>query len=561
MALLNIKQPFFGSKKKPTEQNPFSFQSKPFFPTPTGAPISPIQPPKTNAVIAPQPKMTPQEEAQSGVPFNQLSPEAQVLRSGKPSQQQPLQPPAPIVPPEPPKPSGTDFQKFYEDQLGIQKTEAEEAKTREETAFQQTQKAGQALIDQSQKLFDELFKGTEITGAREDRTKAREQLALIDAEETQSINQLKQQQRERGTVSWAALGQQKIVSEGFNARRATFAANEKIAQGRLDEALGFAETAYNHGINILNAKIGLAETALTRATGLKKDEKEEYMQAIKDAKEQAEKREKDKKDNLDLYISLSQAGVKSISLTDSKEEMLKKSGPILSDLALKALENKREKELVDIQKTKEEIGKLRGERSGTTENNKLLSVSDAKALGVPYGTTVGQAKLLGKTPGEGDVSVGIESQKQTITKVDDLLENRGKAGSVGAYGIARRTPFFVDAAAKRDFVAGVQNLTSSLTLDKLIAAKASGATFGALSDEELKLLADSATKISNWEKKDDKGNVYYDISEDLFNKELNRIKDYIEADIVRSGGTLVDDEDEAEIRNIYGEEFNPAKFY
>jgi hypothetical protein len=58
-------------------------------------------------------------------------------------------------------------------------------------------------------------------------------------------------------------------------------------------------------------------------------------------------------------------------------------------------------------------------RKGVTTKDELLSVDEARALGLPYGTTKKQAALLGKVPtykgsGSGTGSDGLTSQDQTV---------------------------------------------------------------------------------------------------------------------------------------------------
>jgi murein DD-endopeptidase MepM/ murein hydrolase activator NlpD len=110
--------------------------------------------------------------------------------------------------------------------------------------------------------------------------------------------------------------------------------------------------------------------------------------------------------------------------------------------------------------------------------------------------------------------------------IDDLMNSKGKTKAVGAYGVARWTPFTADKADVQDFIAGVNNLISKDTLDTLINLKQAGGTLGALSDQERIMLQNAASKISSWAKKDEGGNtMYYNISEELFDKELKRLKE------------------------------------
>lgn len=79
--------------------------------------------------------------------------------------------------------------------------------------------------------------------------------------------------------------------------------------------------------------------------------------------------------------------------------------------------------------------------------------------------------------------------------------------------------------AKQEFIASVEQLVSEETLNSLINAKAKGATFGALSEGELALLKQTASKIGKWAKTDKKGKVVgYEAPESAFIKELNTLK-------------------------------------
>lgn len=92
---------------------------------------------------------------------------------------------------------------------------------------------------------------------------------------------------------------------------------------------------------------------------------------------------------------------------------------------------------------------------------------------------------------------------------------------------------------KKNFIADVQNLTNKETLDNLIAIKAAGGTFGSLTERELDMLINSATKIGSWEKKDKNGKVTgYDIGQSAFNEELSRLQGLAEKAIVKAGGNV-----------------------
>lgn len=171
--------------------------------------------------------------------------------------------------------------------------------------------------------------------------------------------------------------------------------------------------------------------------------------------------------------------------------------------------------------------------------NEVLSVTEAKALGVPYGTTKAQAIAKGVTPGvAGGGTLQLATAQNNIQNIDALKTSKGMAGTTGVYGVARWTPFTIDKAAKQDFIAGVEQMRSQLNLDTLINAKAQGATFGALSDQELQVLASAATKIGTWVIKDKNGIVTgYQTSESNMKKELDKISNFAKLDYILKGGS------------------------
>jgi len=57
---------------------------------------------------------------------------------------------------------------------------------------------------------------------------------------------------------------------------------------------------------------------------------------------------------------------------------------------------------------------------------------------------------------------------------------------------------------KEDFLNEIERFTGSYTLDNLIAKKAEGATFGALSDAELRVISSSASKLNSMLEKNSK---------------------------------------------------------
>ena len=75
----------------------------------------------------------------------------------------------------------------------------------------------------------------------------------------------------------------------------------------------------------------------------------------------------------------------------------------------------------------------------------------------------------------------------------------------------------------------------------MINAKSRGATFGALSDNELQVLASAGTKIGTWAIKDKNGQVTgYNTNETNIKKELDKINNFAKLDYVIKGGDPTD---------------------
>lgn len=127
----------------------------------------------------------------------------------------------------------------------------------------------------------------------------------------------------------------------------------------------------------------------------------------------------------------------------------------------------------------------------------------------------------------------LESETK-ISNIDSLLNDPSMVNAVGPTSFNRLS--FVSPGMS-NFIAGIDQLTSQLTLDKLIEAKKNGATFGALSDGERQVLASAATKINTWRIPGDNGKTLgYATTETDFKNELDTIKRSYAIDYVKTGG-------------------------
>jgi hypothetical protein len=139
-----------------------------------------------------------------------------------------------------------------------------------------------------------------------------------------------------------------------------------------------------------------------------------------------------------------------------------------------------------------------------------------------------EAPKNNETPAEKSATnqAKLDVLNDKISTVDLLKTHPGMGGTVGVYGVSRWTPFNIDKADRVEFAGYVHQLTSKETLDFLVNLKAQGGTLGALNASELDILKGSATKINDWEIKDEKGNGTgrWQVSEESFKKELDQIK-------------------------------------
>lgn len=152
-----------------------------------------------------------------------------------------------------------------------------------------------------------------------------------------------------------------------------------------------------------------------------------------------------------------------------------------------------------------------------------------------------------------EASASIAQEK--ISAIDILKKHKGLDSRVGPVGFARRTFAIADkfSGEGQDFAGGIHKLTGGLTLSNLIEAKKQGATFGALTQKELEILAASATKLNDWEVKDDDGNPTgeWNIDEESFNAELDEIKRLTTKALIQSGESLISDEEEDMLNSYF----------
>ena len=128
------------------------------------------------------------------------------------------------------------------------------------------------------------------------------------------------------------------------------------------------------------------------------------------------------------------------------------------------------------------------------------------------------------------------SSLDLVNTLDGVQTHKGFNNAVGPSLFKWFTRAATPGGAKQSFIGDVQNIVDNMSLEKLIKAKAEGATFGALSDNELRMLGSAATKIGTWSKKNKNGEVVgYNVSEKAFRQELDRISSLTKRAYILSG--------------------------
>jgi len=146
------------------------------------------------------------------------------------------------------------------------------------------------------------------------------------------------------------------------------------------------------------------------------------------------------------------------------------------------------------------------------------------------------AKLKGTSASNLEATMAFQDKLGLIDEIED--NKKGLLGSVGTYALKRWSPVTIDKSERMAFKASVHRLTDKETLDALLNLKKAGGTLGALSDTERLMLQNSATKLKDWEIKDDKGNGIgrWEVSREIFMEEVNRIKKIAQSALIAAGG-------------------------
>jgi len=132
---------------------------------------------------------------------------------------------------------------------------------------------------------------------------------------------------------------------------------------------------------------------------------------------------------------------------------------------------------------------LVGETVGGYNPNELLSISDAEALGVQYGTTRGQAISMGLIPGAAEqTQYGIETAQRTVDSIDKAIST---FSTIPSGAISRVAMSKIPGTNSYDFAKLLDTIKSNIGFNEITAMREASKTGGALgqvSERELTFL-------------------------------------------------------------------------
>ena len=154
------------------------------------------------------------------------------------------------------------------------------------------------------------------------------------------------------------------------------------------------------------------------------------------------------------------------------------------------------------------------------------------------------AKAQGEADGVQGGEFALAESRNNVDEVTGLLNDKylGKAVGTSAFG---RISFFESlTAGKGTYLGKIDSMLSQLSLESLINAKERGATFGALSTNEMRILSAAATALNSENiavREEGKGDkvgklLGFKIKESKFKAELDNINYFAKLDYILKGG-------------------------
>ena len=150
----------------------------------------------------------------------------------------------------------------------------------------------------------------------------------------------------------------------------------------------------------------------------------------------------------------------------------------------------------------------------------------------------------------------VQLQKK-IAELDELIANDEQMEDVSWK--LQMSPWDNLTSKKQDYLSRVDNILQWNVLQKLIDAKAGWATFGALSNEELKMLQSTSSPLMGRALKDNDKVTWYDISTPEMKRQLQLLRDGYAASIAKMTGSSQWQTKSAPVDNRFSELYSQLK--
>ena len=350
----------------------------------------------------------------------------------------------------------------------------------------------------------------------------------------------------QGNLKGTTQSQVNNINRDSYSKQADKAIEQLAAQGRFNSASALADRKANAMFEQEQNQIDAAKITYEDNKDLyNKAERREFETALTDRtnRVQAEKEQMQAVQNLALQAQLDGAPPAIVSEMMKSKTLADASA--LGGQFVGALDREQQRASINASNAS---ASLKAEQllqmqqpSVVTRSTEIVDINGVKSLvDTQTGETI-QTFEAGTTTNEVEVARGTAF----VNTIDALKTDSGLNSSVGPTFLTRTAGVDALSGAKDDFVASVENVVKTLTLNTFAEAKEKGMTFGAMSQGEWNILGDSATKISNFRVYEKEGIpgfrkttdkvAGYDASEKDFLTELDSISNFAKMDAIRRG--------------------------
>ena len=303
--------------------------------------------------------------------------------------------------------------------------------------------------------------------AQNEELKAVNGLGLTDIQKNQKINEINRAYGIKNSDTMFALNQ---YQRRYDAAIANIDRKIKLQLEPLQTKLQFAQQFYNDNKEAFNKADERAFQNLLTTTNRAYEEARANKTAIGNIQIEA------LKNGVNIPLSV----INQLNTAKTPNEaysILQANGINLQDP-------------LELAKKKADLALVYANVAKLNADNQVLSIKDAQALGVPYGTTKSQAIAQGKVPGVS--TAASELKTNALASVNALLDKIKTGSGTSAIGGTRLFGLqYLPGSAPRDFQVQLDNLKSLLSLDNVKLLKGQGQ----VSDAERLLLERASGKL------------------------------------------------------------------